>query len=81
MYRRISCATLGIKPALGREFLDSEEIPGQDQVVILTHELWRDRFSSDPNILGRQIMLDGPRTPSSACCPKIFSTFPWGWRR
>ena len=49
---------LGLHPALGREFNTRDEIPGNDQCVILSDRLWRDRFGADPNILGRKIMLD-----------------------
>ncbi len=70
--------TLEVKPALGREFLDSEEIPGQDQVVILTHALWRDRFSSDPNVLGRQIMLNGMAHTVVGVLPENFQYIPMG---
>ena len=51
--------TLGIKPALGRPFLDDEDVPGRDRVVILGHELWTTRFAADPAIVGRRVTLDG----------------------
>jgi putative ABC transport system permease protein len=70
--------TLGVKPALGREFLESEEIPGQDHVVILTHALWRDRFSSDPNVLGRKITLDGTPHTVVGVLPENFQYIPMG---
>jgi len=44
--------------ALGRDFLESEGTPGNEQVVILTHRMWRERFGSDPNVLGQQIRID-----------------------
>ena len=44
--------------ALGRDFLESEGTPGNEQVVILTHRLWRERFASDPAVLGQQIRID-----------------------
>lgn len=70
--------TLGVKPALGREFLESEEIPGQDHVVILTHALWRDRFSSDPNVLGQKIMLNGAAHTVVGVLPENFQYIPMG---
>ena len=49
-----------ITPALGRDFTPADDAPGGDnQVVILTHELWQQRFSGDPSILGKPIRLDG----------------------
>jgi predicted permease len=50
---------LGMQTQLGRTFLDDEDHPGRDRVVVLNHELWVRRFGADPNILGRKIMLDG----------------------
>src|SRR5262245_32085751 len=44
--------------ALGRNFLPSEGTPGNDQVVIITHRLWRDRFASNPNVIGQRIRID-----------------------
>jgi putative ABC transport system permease protein len=44
--------------ALGRTFVPQEGAAGQDQVVVLTHRLWRQRFAGDPRIVGRQIRID-----------------------
>jgi putative ABC transport system permease protein len=50
---------LGAKPQLGRWFLRAEEDRGAPDVVILSNSLWHRRFSADPNIVGRKILLDG----------------------
>jgi putative ABC transport system permease protein len=50
---------LGVQPTLGRTFLDGEDRPGADRVVILSAGLWRRRFGADSGVIGRQIMLDG----------------------
>ncbi len=50
--------TLGLRPARGHEFDRNAEIPGNEQQVILSDRLWRNRFAADPNILGRKITLD-----------------------
>jgi len=50
---------LGVAPRLGREFLESEDRSGQDQVVMIADSLWRRRFQADGGIVGRKIMLDG----------------------
>jgi putative ABC transport system permease protein len=49
---------LGISPELGRPFSASEEQPGSENRVVLSHKLWTDRFNSDPAVLGRSITLD-----------------------
>ncbi len=43
-------ATLGVQPALGRAFTPGEQVPGHDQVVVITDALWRSRFNADPGI-------------------------------
>ncbi len=50
---------LGVKPALGRTFLPNEDDDaGGHPVVVLSDPLWRTKFGADPNILGRQILLN-----------------------
>jgi len=51
--------TLRVAPALGRNFLSSEDRKGGPAVVILSHRLWQSRFNSDPAIIGRTITLAG----------------------
>jgi putative ABC transport system permease protein len=47
----------------GRTFTEEEGKPGADQVVLIKHSLWRERFGSDPDIVGRSIRIDNrPRT-------------------
>ena len=48
---------LGIQPALGRSFLPSEFEGDSGEVVVLSHDLWRNRFSSDSNIVGRDVRI------------------------
>src|SRR5689334_13837519 len=42
---------LGIEPMLGRTFLEEEETPGRDRVVILSYGLWQRRYGSDRDIV------------------------------
>lgn len=50
---------LGVGTELGRTFRAGEDQPGQDRLVVLSHTLWKGTFGSDPDILGRVIMIDG----------------------
>jgi putative ABC transport system permease protein len=50
---------LGIRAMRGRTFSDEEGQPGHDQVALVKQSLWERRFGSDPNMVGRQIMVDG----------------------
>ncbi|HZF12797.1 MAG TPA: ABC transporter permease [Thermoanaerobaculia bacterium] len=49
---------LGVAPALGRDFLPEEGRAGQDQVVLLAHDLWQRRFGGDPGVVGRAVELN-----------------------
>jgi putative ABC transport system permease protein len=50
---------IGDKPFLGRYLLPDDAVPGKDHVVIITHKLWEKHFGADPNIIGKQIHLNG----------------------
>ena len=47
------------KVALGRHFVAEDSQPGNDHVVILNNRFWRDRFGSDPNIVGTKLRMSG----------------------
>src|ERR1700722_2611385 len=49
---------MSVHPYLGRFFLPAEDRNGPDNVVVLSYPLWRDRFHSDPHIVGQTILLD-----------------------
>jgi len=49
---------LGLKPALGRNFLPEEDRPGGAKVILLGYDLWRSLFHGDPNVSGRIVKLD-----------------------
>ena len=50
---------LGARTELGRTFRDDEDMPGRDNVVVLSDSIWRRSFGADRSILGREIQLDG----------------------
>jgi putative ABC transport system permease protein len=50
---------LGAQPASGRAFAEGEDRPGAEQVVVLDHKGWVNRFGADPKIVGRTLMLNG----------------------
>ncbi len=50
---------LGVKPVLGRTFLTEEDkIPGAQPVALVGYELWKRRFSADPNLLGKTLHVN-----------------------
>jgi predicted permease len=48
---------LGVSPAIGRAF-DGNEQHGKAPVAVIGYGLWTRRYGSDPQILGRTILLD-----------------------
>jgi predicted permease len=51
--------TLGIRPLRGRSFALDEDAPGHGRVAMLSERLWRHRYASDPQLIGRTIPLNG----------------------
>lgn len=49
---------LGVTPALGRTFLPEEERPDAQPVAVLSHHIWK-RQDSDPEVLGKHLLLNG----------------------
>jgi len=50
---------LGIKPMVGRNFRPEEDVPGAGPVAILADGIWKRKFGSSPEILGKTITLNG----------------------
>jgi predicted permease len=63
---------LGVRPALGRGFTPEEERPGSNNVVILSHGLWRETFGGEPAIVGRDIVLSGEKYTVVGVMPRGF---------
>jgi predicted permease len=80
-------SVLGARPALGRTFTDAETWRTDQAVTVLSHRLWRDRFGSDRNVIGRTIELDGNPVQIVGVMPEGFAYpsetidlwRPWGW--
>jgi len=51
-------SVLGVKAALGRTFSAEEAQVGQDHVMLLSDGLWKERFGSDPRIVGQTVILN-----------------------
>ena len=52
-------ATLGIRPAIGRNITPSDDLPNAALTVLISNGLWRQRFGADPHVAGRSVVLDG----------------------
>jgi putative ABC transport system permease protein len=67
---------LGVEPALGRSFLEEEDRPGGERVVVLSHGLWKRRFGSNPGILGEKITLNMQPYTVVGVMPEGFGVLP-----
>jgi putative ABC transport system permease protein len=64
--------TIGVGPALGREFTDAEDAPGNNTVMILSDGMWRSRFGGDSSVVGKTIDVDGRPTHIVGVMPASF---------
>ena len=76
---------LGIAPALGRDFDQNDELPGNGSLVILSDRAWRREFGAAPDIVGRKITLDSQPVTLAGVMPagtehpgNSYHALPWG---
>jgi putative ABC transport system permease protein len=63
---------LGTPPALGRDFTEDDDRAGAERVVMLSDEVWKNRYGGDPSIVGRSISINGlPHTVIGVMPPKF----------
>jgi len=63
---------LEVSPQLGRTFLPEENRPGNLAAAVLSNGLWKRRFGSDPNILGKTCKINGSATRIIGVMPASF---------
>ncbi|HKR12262.1 MAG TPA: ABC transporter permease [Pyrinomonadaceae bacterium] len=62
----------GVSPLLGRTFQTGEDTPGNNAVAVLSEGLWQRRFGSDPQIVGKTLVLADTSTQVIGVMPKSF---------
>lgn len=68
---------LGVAPALGRTFASSDDNPSAAPVAVLHYSLWKNRFHSDPSLIGKTISLSAEAYMVIGVMPPGFD-FPQG---
>ena len=69
---------LRVRMRRGRGFLPEEDLtPGTHPVVVLSHNLWRTRFDSDPGVVGRVVQLNGRPFTVVGLAPEEFTGSKW----
>jgi predicted permease len=71
-------STLGVRPALGRDFNPEEDRLGGPNVVILSYRAWLSRFGARRDILGQTIDLDSNAYTVIGVLPRSFTFAPSG---
>jgi predicted permease len=72
---------LGVAPAVGRLFFGARaEHPDAELVAVISHELWRTRFRSDPGVIGRRIRINGRPLTVVGVAPRGFHGTMFGAR-
>jgi predicted permease len=74
-------SVIGVQPVLGAGF--PEQPAYGDPIAVISHRLWRERFGSDPSIIGKSIALNGPQFTVVGVMPPGFQ-YPNGtdvWHR
>ncbi len=72
-------------PLLGRTFTPEEDRPGNNALVVISHNTWRQRFGGDPAVVGRTVRIDGETVAIIGVMPASFEDLQlWGdvaaWR-
>ena len=63
---------LGIQPSKGRTFAPNEFGEGNDNVIVISERLWKRRFNSDREIIGKEISIDGRTYTVVGLMPETF---------
>jgi putative ABC transport system permease protein len=68
---------LGVQAIIGRTFVDDEFAPGAEGVAVIGHELWRDRYGSDPQAIGGTLRVTRDDEPAQTL--RIVGVLPPGF--
>jgi macrolide transport system ATP-binding/permease protein len=64
--------TLGVKPMLGRDFYEGEDLPAAPKTVILSYDSWMKRFNGSRDAIGKSIDLSGTPHTVVGVLPSTF---------
>jgi predicted permease len=63
---------LGVQPLIGRGFLDGEDSPQAEPVLLIGYNVWRDRYGSASDVIGRSVRLNGETMTVIGVMPEGF---------
>lgn len=65
--------TLGVNPALGRDFYDGEDRPEAPRTALLSYSAWQNRYGLNPDVIGKSVVLDQDTYTIIGVLPRDFS--------
>jgi predicted permease len=68
--------TLGVRPLLGRDFHDGEDLASSSNAVILGYAEWQNRYGGRPDIVGQSVALNGITATIVGVLPRDFHFAP-----
>ncbi|HKE88092.1 MAG TPA: ABC transporter permease [Vicinamibacterales bacterium] len=68
--------TLGLQPIVGRNFSPDEDREGGPRVVMISQQMWQERFKRDTSALGQALMLEGVPYTIIGVLPDAATAFP-----
>lgn len=66
-------ATLGVRPALGRDFAAADAAAGAEPVALISDRVWELQYDRDPGVLGRSLRVNGTPTRIIGVMPPGFA--------
>ena len=63
---------LGVRPILGRSFTEEECAFNGPRTVVLGNSIWKTRFGSDPNVIGKRVVINDAPTTVIGVLPASF---------
>ncbi len=68
--------TLGVRPALGRDFYDGEDRAETPRTAMISYPAWQKRYGGSSKVLGQALVLDGDTYTIIGVLPRVFSFSP-----
>ncbi len=64
---------LGVQPIVGRGFVAAEDRSGGPRSALLSYGLWQSRFGGSPDVLGKNVFVDGEAYQIAGVMPRQFA--------
>jgi len=72
--------TLGIQPWIGRMMTDADDQEGAPPVAVMSYHIWREKYASDPSVVGASYQINGhPFTVIGVAPPGFYGAKLSGW--